>query len=224
MSIREELLAMQDMDYKRFHSQLIPNIPEERIIGIRIPVLRKYVKAWKEEAQIEAFMKDLPHFYYEENNVHAFLIERIESYDWCVAELERFLPFVDNWATCDTLSPKVLKKEKERLAEQAIDWIGREEEYTVRFGIKVLMDHFLEEDFREEDLYRVAGIQRDEYYIKMMQSWYIATALAKQYDAAERLLRSGCLSVWVQNKAIQKAIESRRIGREQKTYLRSLKR
>lgn len=215
---------MEDLEYKNFHSRLIPNVPAERIIGIRVPVLRKYVKSLKDEEMIASFLHDLPHRYYEENNVHAFLIERCKSFDQCVEELERFLPYVDNWATCDSMLPKVLRKEKERLIQKIAEWIHREDEYAVRFGIKLLMDFFLEDDFQEEYLYWAAGVQREEYYIRMMQSWYVATALAKQYDAAVRLLHSGVLSDWVHNKAIQKAIESRRISKEQKDYLRTQKR
>lgn len=220
----DDLFAMQDLKYKNFQQKLIPNIKEEQVIGVRIPDLRNYVKTLRDQEMIRSFMNCLPHTYYEENHVHGFLIERIRSYDQCVEALEQFLPYVDNWATCDSMSPKILRTEPDKLLKQAILWMNRPEEYTVRFGIKVMMDVFLDENFEESYLYLIAKIQREEYYVKMMQSWYFATALAKQYESTIKLFENDQLELWVHNKSIQKAIESRRITTAQKDILRSMKR
>lgn len=224
MGIRDELLAMQDLEYKAFHCKLIPNIQKENIIGIRVPALRKYAKSMKDVKAISEFMEELPHKYYEENNLHAFFIENISDYDACIEELDRFLPFVDNWATCDSMSPKILLKDKNKLIEKACEWMNWKAEYAVRFGIGILMSYYLDKDFKEEYLYKVAAVNREEYYIKMMQSWYYATALAKQYDVVIKLFEGRVLEPWIHNKSIQKAIESRRITEERKQYLRTLRR
>lgn len=215
---------MQDLEYRRFQSRLMPTVEEESVIGVRIPLLRKYAALLAKTEEGTQFMKELPHHYYEENNLHGFLIEKIKDYDECVKELDRFLPYVDNWATCDMMSPKILKKYPEKLLEKIREWIRSKDTYTVRFAIGCLMNDYLEEEFQENYLKMVANVESEEYYIRMMQAWYFATALAKQYEAALPLLQQNCLNVWVHNKTIQKAVESYRISPEQKNYLRTLKR
>ena len=168
-------------------------------------------------------MKNLPHKYYEENNLHGFLIERIKDYDECIAEVNMFLPYVDNWATCDMMAPKIFKSHKDRLLAEIKKWIKSEYTYTIRFGIGMLMRFFLDEDFKEEYLGLVSGVFSDEYYVNMMRAWFFATALAKQYESTLPYIEKGTLDRWTQNKTIQKAVESRRIPEEQKTYLRNLK-
>lgn len=236
-SYREQLFALQDKEYKAFHSKLMPTIDADRIIGIRTPKLRKLAKnLWRESntrakdssaddapTPAELFMSELPHHYYEENNLHGLFIEQIRDFDACIAALDRFLPFVDNWATCDMMAPKVLGKEKEKLLFAIRRWIAAEPVYEVRFAIGMLMRHFLDEDFKAEYADMVAAVSSPEYYINMMRAWYFATALAKQYDAVLPYLVEDRLDVWTHNKTIQKAIESYRITPEQKEYLRGLK-
>ena len=215
-----DLFALQDEKYREFVSKLIPTVDKSTIIGIRTPVLRAYAKKMENR---EAFMKVLPHKYYEENNLHAFLIEQIRDYDECIAALNAFLPYVDNWSTCDSLRPRVLKKEPLRLLARIDDWLDSEHTYTVRFAIQLLMLYYLDDCFDTEFLERVAAIKSDEYYVNMMIAWYFATALAKQYDATLPYLTEKRLSPWVHNKTIQKATESYRITKEQKETLRKLK-
>ena len=224
MNIREELFALQDLKYKEFHKRLIPTIDENTIIGVRIPALRTLVKDFSKTKEAEEFMKELPHMYYEENNVHAFLIEKIKSYDICIQELDRFLPFVDNWATCDSMAPKVLKKHLPELLDKIEEWMASDHTYTVRYGIGLLMKYYLDEAFDEKYLQMVADVYTEEYYINMMVAWYYATALAKQYEAALPYIEQQKLGVWIHNKTIQKAVESYRISPEQKSYLRTLRR
>ena len=224
MNIREELFALQDFKYKEFHKRLIPTIDENTIIGVRIPALRTLVKDFSKTKEAEEFMKELPHMYYEENNVHAFLIEKIKSYDICIQELDRFLPFVDNWATCDSMAPKVLKKHLPELLDKIEEWMASDHTYTVRYGIGLLMKYYLDEAFDEKYLQMVADVYTEEYYINMMVAWYYATALAKQYEAALPYIEQQKLGVWIHNKTIQKAVESYRISPEQKSYLRTLRR
>lgn len=221
--IRERLLKMQDIKYKEFHQKLMPTIPSDRVIGIQIPKLRAYAKEIAGSKEAEKFLKELPHEYYEENNLHAFLIERYSGYQQCIEAVEEFLPYVDNWATCDSLRPKVFKKNKEKLMVQIEQWLVSEHPYTVRFGIEALMVFYLDEDFKEEYPEKVAAVSSEEYYVKMMVAWYFATALAKQYDATVPYLQQQRLEPWTHNKAIQKAIESRRISPEEKAYLKTLK-
>lgn len=221
--INKELFSLQDKSYKEFHSRLIPNIESERIIGVRIPELRKLAKRLIKEGRAEAFIKDLPHIFYEENNLHAFILEQIADYDLLISELDRFLPYVDNWATCDSLRPKAFRRNTERLLSEAEKWINSSHEYTVRFGIEILMIYFLDEHFNEAYPLKVAEIKSDKYYINMMIAWYFATALAKQWDAIIPYIEQNRLSQWVHNKTIRKAIESYRITPEQKKYLMSLK-
>ena len=220
--MHKELFLMQDKEYKVFTQRLIPNIKPDLIIGIRTPVLRRFAASFSKSEALE-FMQNLPHRYYEENNLHAFLIERIGDYDETVAELERFLPFVDNWATCDTMRPKVLVKHKTELLIKIDRWLSSTHVYAVRYAIELLMCYYLNGDFKAEYADRVAAVESEEYYINMMIAWYFATALAKQYDSVLPYIKERKLSKWSHNKAIQKAIESHRISVCQKNYLRTLK-
>ena len=224
MNIREELFALQDLKYKEFHKRLIPTIDEDTIIGVRIPALRALVKEFSATEEAAEFMKELPHPYYEENYVHAFLIEKIKGYDTCIRELDKFLPYVDNWATCDSMAPKVLKKHLPELMDKIKEWLASDQIYTVRYGIGLLMKFYLDEAFEEKYLQMVADVQSEEYYINMMIAWYFATALAKHYEKALSYLEEQKLDVWTHNKTIQKAVESHRITPEQKAYLKTLKR
>lgn len=221
--IREDLFAMQDLSYRDFHSRLMPDVDKAAVIGVRVPELRKYVKELAKDPEIQEFLDDLPHQYYEENNVHGFLIQQMKEYEKCMEELEKFLPYINNWATCDMTSPKVFKKHKEELLEAVRRWIASDHVYTVRYGIGMLMQHYLDEDFREEYPQMVSEIQSEEYYVNMMIAWYFATALAKQYETILPYIEKQKLDVWTHNKTIQKACESYRITSEQKAYLRTLK-
>lgn len=222
--IQKDLLSMQDLNYRDFHSKLMPTIDKDVVIGVRTPQLRQYGKELAKKEEAVLFMEALPHKYYEENNLHAFLIEQLKEYDVCIDALNEFLPYVDNWATCDFMSPKSFKKHSAELLLEIRRWIGSKHPYTVRFAIGMLMKFYLDEAFSPEYLEMVAGVHSEEYYINMMIAWYYATALAKQYDAVISYLEENRLGVWVHNKTIQKAIESYRISDEQKNYLRTLKR
>ncbi|MBR3952389.1 MAG: DNA alkylation repair protein [Oscillospiraceae bacterium] len=221
--LKNALFSMKDEKYRDFQSRLMPTVPKEKIIGIRTPALRKFAKDFFKTPEAENFLSSLPHEYYEEDNLHAFLLEQISDFDECAAKISVFLPFVDNWATCDSMSPKVFKKHKKELLPHIEKWLHSKETYSVRFGIKMLMEHFLDDDFKTEYAESVAKIESEEYYIRMMQSWFFATALAKQYNAVLPFLEQKKLGVWVHNKAIQKSIESFRIAPAQKEYLRNLK-
>ena len=221
--LQARLFALRDEGYRDFTAKLLPTVEKERIIGIRTPDLRAFAKDFAKEPEAAAFLRELPHVYFEENGLHAFLIEKIRGYDECIAALDAFLPFVDNWATCDSLSPACFKKNHERLIADALRWLESERLYTVRFGIGVLMGHFLDGDFRPEYLERVAAIETEEYYLRMMQAWYFATALAKQYEAAVPYLEGRRLAPWTHNKTIQKAVESYRVTDGQKAYLKTLR-
>ena len=222
--VQKELFALRDEGNRDFVAKLIPTMEKERILGIRTPALRAFAKDFAKRPEAADFLKELPHFYLEENALHAFLIERIRDYDGCVAALDVFLPFVDNWATCDSLSPPCFKRNHGRLVPDTRRWLDSDRLYTVRFGIGVLMAHFLDGDFSPEYLDWVAAIKSEEYYLRMMQAWYFATALAKQYDAALPYLENRRLESWTHNKTIQKAVESYRITPEQKAYLKTLRR
>ena len=223
-TIREELFRMQDIQYRDFQAKLIPQADADSMIGVRTPELKILAKAYEKHPEIDVFLADLPHKYFDENQLHAFLLLREKDFFKCVEEVDRFLPFVDNWATCDQLSPPVFAKYKRELLPYIDAWIDSNETYTVRFGIGMLMSHFLDGDFTPAYLDRVAKIKSGEYYINMMIAWYFATALAKQYEATLPILIERRLDVWTHNKAIQKAIESRRVSDERKAYLRTLKR
>ncbi|MBR6251230.1 MAG: DNA alkylation repair protein [Bacteroidales bacterium] len=222
--IRTELLSMVDTKYAQFNSQLLPTVDSLKVIGVRTPLLRQYAKQLVKSGNVDEFLLDLPHQLFEENQLHAFIISEIKSYDDCLAAVEKFLPFIDNWATCDQLTPRSFARHKQELLPHIYRWLSDSHEYTIRFGIKMLMSHFLDADFNPEYLSKVAAINRSEYYIMMMQAWYFATALAKQYEATLPVLQESWLSTWVHNKTIQKAIESYRITPEQKEFLRTLRR
>lgn len=221
MEIIEELFKMQDLEYKSFQSKLVPNVNFDTIIGVRIPLLRKLAKRIKNECK--DFLCSLPHRYYDENNLHSLLISQIDDFDQCIALISDFLPFVDNWATCDMLRPKCFKNNKQELLEQIQAWISSSHTYTVRFAIEMLMVHYLDDDFHEIFLKAVSKITSDEYYINMMISWYFSTALAKQWESTVPYIEQRRLSSWVHNKTIQKSLESYRICEEHKEYLRKLK-
>ena len=222
-TITEQLFELQDPEYKQFHSKLMPTISPEVIIGVRTPKLRKLARQIAKSTEVEQFIEQLPHHYYEENNVHGFLIEDIKEFDECIQALNDFLPYVDNWATCDMMAPKVLKKDLPKLYEWIKVWIASGETYTIRFGVNMLMKYFLEDVFSPEYPELVASVRSEEYYVKMVVAWYFATALAKQYDAVLPYLTEHKLDVWTHNKTIQKAVESYRITPEQKAYLKTLR-
>ena len=221
--IRQQLFAMQDTDYREFQVKLIPTVDPEKVIGVRTPQLRKFAKELSRDPDAESFLEDLPHEYFDENQLHAFLISEMKDFDSCILKTERFLPQIDNWATCDQLSPTVFRKHHAELLPEIWRWMASEQTYTIRFGIGMLMQHYLDADFDPTYLERVAALRSDEYYVNMMIAWYFATALAKQYDAALSYLDGQRLDTWTHNKAIQKAVESFRITAEQKEYLKTLK-
>lgn len=221
--IRRRLFALQDLKYKEFSCKLMPTVDPDTVIGVRTPELRKLAKEYARTSQAEEFLAILPHRYYEENNLHGFLIETIRDYDAAIQAVEAFLPYIDNWATCDLISPKVFRKHLPELYEKIKIWLKSDRTYTVRFGIGMLMSFYLGDAFRPEMPGLVAGIRSEEYYINMMIAWYFATALAKQPDAAMPFIQQQRLEKWTHNKAIQKAIESYRISDEAKAYLRTLK-
>ena len=221
--LQEELFGMQDLKYRDFHSKLMPNVEKEQVIGIRTPVLRKFAKKFARTEDAVAFLQELPHVYYEENNLHMMLITGIKDYQECLEEVIRFLPYIDNWATCDYPAPKCFAQHKKELLPYIRQWIASDATYTIRYGIGMLMRLYLEEDFSEEYLELVAGVRSEEYYVNMMIAWYFATALAKQWDVAIPYIEKHRLSDWVHRKTIQKAIESYRITDEQKRYLRTLR-
>ncbi|MBQ6462183.1 MAG: DNA alkylation repair protein [Pseudobutyrivibrio sp.] len=221
--IREDLFANQDVKYRDFQSKLTPTIEANTAIGVRTPVLRKLAKDYSKRQDVDDFLADLPHKYFDENQLHAFILSEIKDFDECIGKLESFLPFVDNWATCDQMSPKCFKKNHEKLLPYLNKWIKSDDIYTVRFAIVTLMSHFLDDDFDEGYLKLVSDIKSDEYYINMAIAWYFATALAKQYDKTIPYIENKTLDVWTHNKAIQKSIESYRVTAEHKEYLKSLK-
>ena len=223
IGIQEKLFALQDTKYREFQSKLMPTVDPDTVIGVRTPQLRKLAKEIAKTEEKQLLLQGLPHAYFEENQLHAFVIALEKDFERCLAEVERFLPYIDNWATCDQLSPKVFAKHREELLSRIDVWLESDHVYTIRFGIGMLMQHFLNEDFDVKYAERVAGIRSDEYYVNMMTAWYFATALAKQYDAVLPFIENRKMDVWTHNKAIQKAVESYRITPEQKTYLRSLK-
>ena len=221
--IRTELFKMQDMDYRDFNSKLIPTVDKESMIGIRTPDLRKYAKQLGKSSDVIEFLQTLPHKYFDENQLHAFIISEIKDFKNCIDEINRFLPYIDNWVTCDQLSPKIFKKHHSELFSYIKDWLKSDKIYTLRFGIGMLMEHFLDEDF--DILYpeMVSKIRSDEYYVNMMIAWYFATALAKRYESILPFIENRSLDIWTHNKAIQKATESYRISEDKKIYLKSLK-
>ena len=225
--VNEEIInnlnSLSDSKYRDFQIKLIPGKTSDQMIGVRTPDLRSYAKELSKRDDISDFLNNLPHKYFDENQLHAFVISLMKDYDKCMCEVERFLPYVDNWATCDQMSPKIFKKNKEKLLEKIRDWIASDKTYTIRFGIKMLMEHFLDDDFDLQYPDMVASVRSEEYYVNMMIAWYFATALAKQYDSILPYIEEKRLDTWTHNKAIQKSIESYRISDEQKSYLRGLK-
>ncbi|MEA4813284.1 MAG: DNA alkylation repair protein [Oscillospiraceae bacterium] len=221
--IRERLFAMQDTTYRDFQKKLIPNIAPEKIIGVRMPELRKLARVLSGTPDAEKYIASLPHGYYDENNLHGLIIERMRDYDAALAATEAFLPYVDNWATCDIMSPKVFKKRPDEFYETIKAWTASGKPYTVRFGIEMLMSFYLDDNFREKQHEIIAQVQSEKYYVNMMRAWYFATALAKRYEETVPFIEERRLDKWTHNKTIQKAVESYRITDEQKAYLRTLK-
>ena len=221
--IKERLIALADKGYKDFQSPHIPTVPSEKIIGVRIQVLRALAKELYGSEEAESFISELPHETYEEDNLHAFLVEKISDLDAAIYETERFLPYIDNWATCDSFNPKVFARYPEKLLPKIREWIISDHEYTVRYAIKLLMTYFLDERFDTALMDLVASVNREEYYIRMMVAWYFATALSKQYESAVKIFKDRILPVWVHNKSITKATESFRVDSETKRYLKTLK-
>jgi 3-methyladenine DNA glycosylase AlkD len=221
--IQERLFELRDEKYRDFQAKLIPTADPASVIGVRTPELRKLAKELSKKDDIDAFLEALPHGYFDENQLHAFILSGMKDYGKCMSGVCSFLPFVDNWATCDQMSPKVFGKNKDDLLVHIKDWIRSDKTYTVRFAVGMLMEHFLGDDYDVEYPGMVAAIRSDEYYVNMMRAWYFATALAKQYDSAVRFIEEKKLDKWTHNKAIQKSVESYRITPEQKVYLKSLK-
>lgn len=221
--VQQDLFTMQDLKYRDFHAKLMPTVEKESVIGVRVPVLRTYAKKLGKTEEAKQFLKILPHQYYEENNLHGLLIEQMKDYELCIEELERFLPHIDNWATCDLLAVRTVKNHLNSYIKKIDRWLESEYIYTIRFGINMLMRYYLEEEFKLEYPGKVAAIRSEEYYVNMARAWYFATALAKKYDQVLPFLEEQKMDVWTHNKTIQKAIESYRITPEQKEYLRTLK-
>ena len=219
-----ELKALAEEPYACFQRKLMPTVLPELVLGVRMPALRRYAKRIQHEGSAELFIQALPHRYYEENNLHGLLLCEIQDFECCLAKLEEFLPFVDNWATCDLLRPRCFAAHKTELLPHLRRWLSSDHPYTIRFAIEMLMIHYLRTDFREEYLQWVSKVDSKEYYVNMMIAWYFATALAFQYSAALPYLEQYRLPMWIHQKTIQKAVESYRIAPEQKTYLRSLRR
>ncbi len=220
--IRQELFRLRDEKYRDFQSRLIPSVSPDTVIGVRTPDLRRYAKRLMKREDIREFLDDLPHRFFDEDQLHAFVISEIKDYEKCIEQVSRFLPYVDNWATCDQLSPKVFVKHKPELLEQIKIWICSDETYTIRFGLGMLMKHFLDDDFDQSFLDMAAGIRSEDYYVNMMRAWFFATALAKRYSAAVPYLEERRLDSWTHKKTIRKAVESFRITPEQKEYLKTL--
>ena len=221
--IVKELFLHQDGKYREMQIKITPGRKEEDFIGVRTPELRSYAKQLGKREDVEEFLTALPHTYFEEDQLHAFIISEMKDYERCMEHLNAFLPYVDNWATCDQMSPKIFRKYRKELLGQIRKWLKSKETYTIRFAVGMLMEHFLDEDFDLKYPEMVAGIRSEEYYVNMMIAWYFATALAKQYDAVLPFLTEKRLEIWTHNKTIQKAVESYRITDEQKTYLKTLK-
>lgn len=221
--LNKRLDSLQDLKYRDMQIKIIPTIDPGSIIGVRTPELKKMAKDILKEDNYKAFLEELPHKYFEENQLHAFVISGIKDLNECMEELEKFLPYVDNWATCDQMSPKVFKKHKDALLMHIEEWIESDKPYTIRFGVGMLMEHFLDDDYDPCYPEMVAKIRSEEYYVNMMIAWYFATALAKQYESILPFIEGKKLADWTHNKAIQKSVESSRISDERKRYLKTLK-
>lgn len=223
MKIYKELQALKEKEYAEFQAKLVPTIEPSIILGIRVPKLRALAKSYIRDQECQVFLDSLPHNYYDENMLHAILISEMKDYDKCINRLEAFLPYVDNWAVCDIMSPKLFKRYREDLMTRIKVWMASEETYTIRFGLGMLMTHFLDEDFKPEYLDMASSIRSDEYYVNMMIAWFFATALAKQWEVSLPYIEDKKLDDWTHKKAIQKARESLRISKEKKEYLKGLK-
>lgn len=221
--VQQDLFTMQDLKYRDFHAKLMPTVDKDSVIGVRVPMLRAYAKKFGKTEEAKQFLEILPHQYYEENNLHGLLIDQMKDYELGIEELIRFLPYINNWATCDILSVKAVKGHLDSYIKNIYQWLESDYTYTIRFGINMLMRYYLEEEFKIEYPEKVAAIRSEEYYVNMVRAWYFATALAKKYDQVLPFLEEQKMDVWTHNKTIQKAIESYRITLEQKEYLRTLK-
>ena len=221
--IQKHLMTIKDDDYAAFHRKLIPTVEPETVLGVRSPALKQYAKTLSGTEEGKAFLAELPHHYYDENMLHGLMLSRIKDFDECLAAVNRFLPYVDNWAVCDSMSPAVFKRQAQKLLPAIEGWLADEQPYTVRFAVKCLMNYFLDESFKPEYLQKVTTVKSEEYYVNMMIAWYFATALAKQYDAVIPYFTDKKLPPWTHNKAIQKARESRRVSDANKAYLKTLK-
>ena len=222
-SLYKKLYELQDLKYREMQIKIIPAIKPDSVIGVRTPELKTMAKELLKSGEYRDFLEELPHKYFEEDQLHAFIISGIKDLNECLAELEKFLPYVNNWATCDQMSPKIFKRHKDVLLAHIKEWIKSDKTYTVRFGVKMLMEHFLDDDYDPVYPEMVARLRSEEYYVNMMIAWYFATALAKQYESILPFIEEKRLDDWAHNKAIQKSLESRRLTEEQKLYLRSLK-
>ena len=222
-NVQKELFAMQDTGYRDFHMKLMPTVDSERVIGVRTPALRAFAKKYGKTEEAKQFVEVLPHQYYEENNLHGLLLEQGKDYEKCVKDLDCFLPYVDNWATCDLLALHMMKKHRDIFIREVYRWMESDQPYTIRFGISMLMRHYLDDGFKPEYPEKVATIRSEEYYVNMMRAWYFATALAKQYEKILPFLEEQRMDIWTHNKTIQKSIESYRITQEQKDHLRTLR-
>ncbi len=221
--IQQKLFLMQDLTYKEFQEKLIPTVPKELVIGVRTPQLRSFAKDLRESPKRDDFLSSLPHKYYEEKNLHSIVIGLEKDYETCIEEINRYLPHIDNWATCDMLRPKCFSEHKADLLSQIDEWLISKHTYTIRFAIEMLMIHYLEDEFDVQYLEKVSLVYQTDYYVKMMIAWFFATALSKQWEKTIIYLEQNILEKWIHNKTIQKAIESRCITEEQKQYLRKLR-
>ena len=221
--IIDRLYSMQDLKYKDFNKNLTPNLNPDNMIGVRTPALRSYATELYKTGEYMDFLNELPHKYFEENQLHAFLIEKLKDYDECIEKVEQFLPYIDNWATGDQMNPKVLAKNKHDLLVHINKWLSSDKTYTIRYGIRMLMCHFLDEDFDPKYPKMISSIISDEYYVNMMIAWYFATALAKQYDSIIPYIENHIFSNWIHKKTIQKSVESYRISDDHKIYLKSFR-
>lgn len=222
-NIREKLFSQADSEYAAFQAKLTPGVRPDKFIGVRVPMLREIAAEFSKTAECEAFLRELPHEYYDENLLHSILLGKIKDFGQCIEAVEHFLPYVDNWAVCDTLSPKTFTKHKKEILAKIGEWISSPHTYTCRFGLDMLMTHFLDNDFKPEYLELAASVESEEYYVRMMAAWFFATALAKQWDSTAPYIEQHRLPEWTHRKTIQKACESYRITPEQKQYLKLLK-
>ena len=220
--IPEQLRALEDLEYRDFLAGLLPRLEKERIIGVRTPALRALAKTLQGTGEAEAFLSRLPHFYFEENNLHGFLLARMKDFDKCLEKLNLFLPWVDNWATCDQLRPLAFRSRPPQLLPAIRDWMADSSPFTARFGLEMLMTHYLGQAFQTEYLQWAAAVNGRDYYVRMMVAWFFATALSKQPEAAFPYFQPGQLEEWTRRKAVSKALESRAVASRWKEKLRAL--